>query len=423
MDIIEKLKKYGGAVPGPLSSLITAVNELCLRLDARPLNPQAPAVIRIIKEFPFSSFLPEQERKLSSSVRLPVLTRKEFDQPVSLDHTVLFDLETTGLAGGTGTYPFLLGFGSFKEHGIEIVQYFLPDYGLETEAYLELIHTFAAEKILVSFNGKSFDFPLLNNRFVLNRLDNPFRTYRHLDLLYPARRLWRTLLESCSLNSIETYIFNLNRLNDIPGALIPQAYFEYIRNGNPEDILRVIDHNRQDILTLGRLLLHFNWLENMADHQSLHDQELHNLCQAAISNFDLDRAATFLDWIRLKGNLPSDPTLTAFSLLLKRYGKWDDAELIWHELIRLGKNTLFANEELAKYYEHHKVDLTKAKFYTEQALGYLEILDELTAATVTFHADQYQFRHRLERLKRKIDRRRDPAEKILPDGDIREKAD
>ncbi len=409
MDIIEKLKRYTAATTVPLPKTTIDSNELCIQLGGYPLNADSPVAIRIIKEYPFAAFLPDPEKIcVSSSIYLPVLTRKEFAEQVSLSDTVLFDLETTGLAGGTGTYPFLLGFGIFKEQGIEIIQYFLPDYGLENAAFLELINSFTEKKILVSFNGKSFDYPVLNNRFVLNRLENPFRSYRHLDLLHPARRLWKTLLESCSLNHIETHIFNFSRVNDVPGAMIPQIYFEFIHDGNTGDILRVIDHNQQDILTLSRLLLHFNWLENIADQQSLHDRELHNLCNVAISNFDLDRSAMFLDRIRKRGNLPSDLTLTAFSLLLKRLGKWEEAELIWHELIRLGKNTLFANEELAKYYEHNKIDLIKAKFHTEQALEYLEIMDELTA-TNSDHDQQSQFRHRLERLHRKIALITDPG--------------
>jgi uncharacterized protein YprB with RNaseH-like and TPR domain len=409
MDIIEKLKRYqaAGTVPRPRTAILPT--ELYSQLGGNPLTPDFPAAIRMVKEYPFTFFLPEPQQHFGSSggsfIYLPVLTRREFAERFSLSDIVLFDLETTGLAGGTGTYPFLLGFGIFTENGIEIIQYFLPDYGLENAAFLELIKSFSGAKILVSFNGKSFDYPILNNRFILNRLENPFKSCRHLDLLHPARRVWKTLLESCSLNNIETRIFSFSRVNDVPGALIPQIYFEFIRAGNTGDILRVLEHNQQDILTLGRLLFHFNWLENIADQQSLHEQELQNLCNVAISNLDLDRSEMLLEQIRKKGNLPSDLTLTAFSLLLKRSGKWEQAESIWHELIRLGKNTLFANEELAKYYEHHKTDLVQAKFYTEQALEYLDIMDELTTATAdtdTDHNEQSQFRHRLQRLRQKI---------------------
>lgn len=407
MDIIEKLKRYtvAGTVPPPKAA--TPLKELCLQSGGAPLNPDSPTVIRIAKEYPYASFWPEAKQGFASgsspSIHLPVLTRKEFSEQVSLSDTVLFDLETTGLAGGTGTFPFLLGFGVFSEHGLEIIQYFLPDYGLENTAFLELIRSFNGKNILVSFNGKSFDYPVLNNRFIMNRLENPFRSYRHLDLLHPARRVWKTLLESCSLNNIETRIFNFSRVNDIPGALIPQVYFEFIRAGDTADILRVIEHNQQDILTLGRLLFHFNWLENIADRQALHEQELQNLCNVAIRNLDLDRSAIFLEQIRNRGNLPSDLTLTAFSLLLKRSGKWEQAESIWHELIRLGKNTLFANEELAKYYEHYKADPVQAKFHTEQALDYLDLMAELSTVDAdTYHDEQNQFRHRLQRLRQKI---------------------
>jgi len=174
-----------------------------------------------------------------------------------------------------------------------------------------------------------------------------------------------------------------------------------LQHGSAHDIRRVIDHNQQDILSLGRLLLYFNWLENTATEQMLPEQELQNLCHLAISNFDLDRSILFLDQIRRKGKNPSDFTLTLFSLLLKRFGRWHDAESIWQELIHSSKNTLFAAEELAKYYEHHQKDLVKALQYTEHALEYLEIVDEL-AALEDSPVLRIQFTHRLSRLQRKM---------------------
>jgi uncharacterized protein YprB with RNaseH-like and TPR domain len=416
MDIIEKIKRYSlisPTVPDPVQKALH-LDELCNQVGGQQLEPLSAPVIRIITEHPYPLFLADPATIFSPIISLPVLSRREFAEPVRLQEIVMFDLETTGLAGGTGTYPFLLGFGIFTEQGIEINQYFLPDFGRETGAYLDLAKSFGGKKLLVSFNGKSFDFPLLNNRFIINRLHNPFKTYRHLDLLHPARRLWKTLLESCSLQNIESHIFKFSRWNDVDSALIPQVYFEFLQHGLVHDIRRVIQHNQQDILTLGHLLFHLHWLENVADEHMFHERELHNLCHVAIANFDLDRSALILERLRRKGNSPSDFTLTAYSLLLKHFDRWQDAEFIWHELIRSGKNTLFAAEELAKYYEHHRKDLLKALVYTEQALEYLEIVDEL-ADTNSYHAERNQFTHRLNRLQRKIAQRGNPVVEN-PDG-------
>jgi len=401
MDIIEKLKQYRTTTSALVQDPQSAITELCMQLGGQIIDPLYPAVIRILKEYSYSSFLPDLDTKFSPIIHLPLLTKNEFSEPIPLNKIVMFDLETTGLAGGTGTYPFLLGFGVFTGEGIEIRQYFLPDYGRESIPYSEMLNCFSGKEVLVSFNGKSFDFPLLNNRFILNRIRNPFLTFQHLDLLHPARRIWKSLLESCSLNNIENQIFQFSRWNDISGYMIPQVYFDFVRSGNLQEILRVITHNQQDIITMGRLLLHFNWLEHGADHHGIHELELQNLCNLAISNFDQERSDILVDRLREKNKLTPDVTLTGYSLLLKRTGRWEEAVALWQELIQSGKNTLFAMEELAKFYEHRKIDIPKAKFYAERALEYLELLDELTAKDV-YRSGQDQFLHRLQRLQRKM---------------------
>jgi tetratricopeptide (TPR) repeat protein len=309
---------------------------------------------------------------------------------------VFFDLETTGLAGGTGTYPFLLSFGFIEKCTIKVIQYFLPDFGREVSAFIDLNNYIENRSILVSYNGKSFDYPLLRNRFVLNRIRDPFHSFQHLDLLHFVRRLWKQRLKNCSLVNIEQEIFYFHRWQDIEAAFIPHVYFEFLRDGKTCNMKRVINHNLQDILTLVRLLFHIHFLENHIPET----EEIQVLGRFAVENSDLDKLDLIFERMEKINLSPSQDLLVGYSLLLKRMGEWENAIRLWEELLNSGEKTVFACEELAKYYEHRKRDYIQAKNYTERALHYMDMLEEidrLDEATVTRRSFQY----RLERITHK----------------------
>ena len=179
---------------------------------------------------------------------------------------LFFDLETTGLSGGAGTYAFLVGFGVFDEGGFRTRQYFLRGYG-EERALLDAV---AAEvsagednqpPVLITYNGRSFDVPLIETRYQLNRLQSPFGGLPHVDMLFPARRLWKRRVPpgaglsdespgSCSLSAIERDILGLHRQDDVPGWEIPSRYFRYARTGDAGGLAAVFEHNRLDLLSL-----------------------------------------------------------------------------------------------------------------------------------------------------------------------------
>lgn len=163
------------------------------------------------------------------------------------------DTETTGLAGGSGTYAFLIGVGSIDPDGFRVRQFFLRDYGDEPSALHALSAYLKRFQVLVTYNGKSYDQPLLETRYTMCRARHPFGNMEHLDLLYGARRLYKMRLENCRLVSLESEILGIERVGDIPGEMIPYTYFEYLRTKRAHRLLPILQHNVLDIVSLACL--------------------------------------------------------------------------------------------------------------------------------------------------------------------------
>ena len=177
---------------------------------------------------------------------------------------VFLDTETSGLAGGSGTYTFLIGVGRFVSDGFNLAQYFMRD-PIEELSHLTALLGFLGDfEGLVTFNGKAFDIPLLNARFITNGEIPPFNSAINIDLLPLARRLWRDRLPSRTLGSLEENILGVKRtLEDIPGWLIPSLYFDYLRNGDARPLKNVFYHNAMDVLSMAALL---NFITNALTH-------------------------------------------------------------------------------------------------------------------------------------------------------------
>jgi uncharacterized protein YprB with RNaseH-like and TPR domain len=163
------------------------------------------------------------------------------------------DTETTGLAGGTGTCAFLVGVGRITAEGFRIRQFFMRDYGEEASMLDALASHLAPFRVLITYNGRAFDQPLLETRYRLNRARPPFAGIEHLDLLFGARRLWKLRYENCRLVQLEQQVLGFERHGDVPGAMIPAIYFDYVRTGEMARLLPVFHHNVLDIVTLACL--------------------------------------------------------------------------------------------------------------------------------------------------------------------------
>jgi uncharacterized protein YprB with RNaseH-like and TPR domain len=173
---------------------------------------------------------------------------------------LFLDTETTGLAGGTGTYPFMVGIAWWDAGGLQVEQFFMRDLNEEHSLLLELSERMAERPVLVTFNGKSFDWPLLETRYRMTRSFPAFSPKLHLDLLHPARQLWRLRLGSVRLKDLERHVLGRNgcaldwsRHDDIDSSLIPQMYFDYLRGGPAEPITGIFRHNQMDLRGLAAL--------------------------------------------------------------------------------------------------------------------------------------------------------------------------
>lgn len=330
---------------------------------------------------------------------------------VDLRRALFLDTETTGLAGGTGTYAFLIGIGFFDGFNFVVRQYFLRDYG-EEEAILSALESEMGRfSLLVSFNGKSFDWPLLETRFRLSRRPVPMRGAPHLDLLHPARRLFKERLGACNLTALEAQILNVHRQGDVPGHLIPQLYFDYLRSGRVDPLIDVIMHNRWDIVTLVSLA---GWLGQMVtapldptpDGELLCGDDLFALGRLFEARGELGLGLTCLETARERGlrAIAESRALRQLSQVYKRVREHERAVAIWQGMLTGGGGlSLFPYVELAKYYEHVARDLPAAREVAAQALTIAEQRRSLAGVYgPAALREQQELQHRLARLERKL---------------------
>jgi uncharacterized protein YprB with RNaseH-like and TPR domain len=173
------------------------------------------------------------------------------DEIADPDQWLFLDTETTGLAGGSGTYAFLVGIAWWEDGGLEIEQFFLREYSEERSLLSALGERIAEHPVLVTFNGKSFDWPLLETRYRMSRKISVPTFRAHLDFLHPARNLWRLRLGSVRLSELEQHVLGWDRGADLLSGLIPQIYFDYLRGGPPERLIPILNHNQMDLRGLG----------------------------------------------------------------------------------------------------------------------------------------------------------------------------
>ena len=324
----------------------------------------------------------------------------EVDFPgFDLGSTVFLDTETTGLAGGSGTAAFLVGVGFVDGDRFRVRQYFMRDYHEEPAQLLALAADLARFSSLVTFNGKMFDVPLLEARYALQRARFPLDGVPHLDLLHPARRLWKARLESCRLQSLEGALLHVRRNGDVPGEEIPRIYFDYVRRRDPRALARIFHHNRLDILSLAALsalasqwVAETGWADDPRDIVSL-GRVLERAHLHERSAEEYLRAAT-----PLAPEAPRRFALLRLAAQAKRDGAYETAVGLWEEAATAGEWTAF--RELAVYYEHRVRDVERALREVERGLACLGSMESPIARRA-----EDDFTRRRTRLVRKLDAR------------------
>jgi len=322
---------------------------------------------------------------------------------------LFLDTETTGLAGA-GALAFMVGVAFFEPHTtlvdgreersevLVVRQYFLRDQDDEPEMLHQLDEILAGKAGLITFNGKSFDVPLLDNRYLMNRRRGRLPEMPHIDLLAPSRRLFRARLGSCALGSLEQNLLGLRRTqDDVPGWMIPSLYYNYLRSGDARQLTGVFYHNEMDMLSMVTLASRiFRQLSTSRCDDPL-DQLSLGRWQADLGLHDLAEDT-------LRAALDGDLSMEAYHQALHRLGtlykqndRRADAVIAWQQIASTATDDVSAHVELAKHYEWHEGDAAAAMMWTRRALA----LVERWTLTPRAHLTRAELRHRLERLEKK----------------------
>ncbi len=310
------------------------------------------------------------------------------------------DTETSGMAGGTGTYAFLVGVGRFVDGKFNLQQFFMRDPAEEPAMLEALIHFLAPCEALVTFNGKAFDAPLLATRYSLHRIPVPFKDYAHLDLLPLARRLWRDRLPSRALKYLEEHVLGFTRASEeVPGYEIPWLYFDYLRTRDARPLGGVFYHNAMDVVAMAALLGHISDIfADPYDGRIEHGLDFIALGKLYENLNHWDEAARLFERGLESGLDESDfgVSVRRLSILQKKRGDIEQAIPLWEKAAKQGH--IYAHIELAKYYEHKKRDPKTAIKWAKSARKEAECAD--LPAYIRKHWLE-EIDHRLGRLERK----------------------
>jgi uncharacterized protein YprB with RNaseH-like and TPR domain len=305
-------------------------------------------------------------------------TRTVLENP---EKWLFLDTETTGLAGGTGTYAFLIGLAWWDAGGLQVEQLFMRDFAEEHSVLCQLAARLAERPVLVTFNGKTFDWPLLENRFRMTRSIPVPSLAAHLDLLHPARALWKFRLGTVRLTDLEREVLNPTllgwcRQGDVSSKFIPQFYFDYLRGGPPEPLLGVARHNQMDLRGLGAL---FGKINALLAEETNSDEEMHGLDLFGLSKFlhrrgDKGRAQVACAQAVDLG-LPMEFHSRAqcdLALMAKRKGEHQRAAELWNEILTYeippdSSGAMHACEQLAIHYEQRVKDYERALEFAHRA--------------------------------------------------------
>jgi uncharacterized protein YprB with RNaseH-like and TPR domain len=324
---------------------------------------------------------------------------------------LFLDTETTGLAGGTGTYAFLIGLAWWDAGALQVEQLFMRDFAEEYSLLHELAARVADRPVLVTFNGKTFDWPLLDSRFTMTRKIPTPRLAAHLDLLHPARALWRLRLGSVRLVDLERHVLDAPRLgwrreSDVASSLIPQYYFDYLRGGPADPLVGVLRHNQMDLRGLAALFGKINTLlaSQDKDRDGVDSLDLFGLSRFFDRRGDSGRAHVACSQA-LDLGLPAEFQPRArreLALLAKRRGDHTAAAALWLELAADPQDAVFACEQLAIHYERRAKDPVRATEFARLGLAKVQRMctstrDPYAAAQLTRLAEKLLIRiNRLE---------------------------
>ncbi len=338
---------------------------------------------------------------------LKLLLPEAPDDIADPDQWLFLDTETTGLAGGSGTYAFLVGVAWWEGGGLEIEQFFMREYSEERSLLFALRERIMEHPVLVTFNGKSFAWPLLETRYRMSRKISVPTSRAHLDFLHPARNLWRLRLGSVRLSELERHVLGWDREADLLSGLIPQIYFDYLRGGPPERLVPVLNHNQMDLRGLAALSSRVLSLLSDAENLEQDGLELFGVSRICEKRGEHARARKLYEK-SIASFLPIETDRAArrsLARLAKREGDFDLACELWKDALGNSRHGYEAYEQLAIYHEHKARDAAQALEVVRQALNELgRAIQTGDIAPGAYREFKAKFDRRMERLERKSQR-------------------
>lgn len=325
---------------------------------------------------------------------------EDMPENFAAERILYLDTETTGLMG-TGTVAFEVGLGWLEADGFHVRQLVMRDYPEEKFLLEEIIRVAGGFDVICTFNGKTFDLPLLRNRFIMNRIRTDVLDKPHIDLLHIARRVWKLRLKKCNLTNLEEALLGVPRVDDLPGAMVPERFFSYLKTGDFHLLDDVLEHNEQDIVSLQNLLCHMcRMYEN--PEQLRFDEDVYSM-GVALDRFRHTEEARRC--YRLAGGAMHAQSQQRLAVSYRRSGEKEAAAEVWQGMIRRREGGVTPYIELAKHYEHQEKDVPAALDMVRRAIAMMSepsLFDE-PSVQETRNALQYRY----DRLKRKLGDRRD----------------
>ena len=381
MNLRDKLRAVGGPV-----NRQAEVGGQTEERDCRHL-----AVTRPLAEFPGALEL--------TGGTLSLMTEKEI--PVNLDprRILYLDTETTGL-GGSGSVAFLVGMGYLTDVGFEVHQFLMRDYPEEPFLLRHVAAGLGKFDALCTFNGATFDVPLLESRFRMNRMDQACLDLPHLDLLHLCRRLWKLRLGRCNLGRLEEVVLGKPRTDDLPGSEVPQRYFAYLKTKQEALLQDVLAHNAQDIASLCVLLNHMADLY-LHPEKIAFPEDVYSMGRA-LERVSHTGPARRCYTLARTGSMAEEAS-RALAASYRRGGEREEAARIWREMIARRQGGADPYIELAKYEEHVRRNPEAALRLTEQAMA---LLSEASLRPASVQEKKNEVQYRYQRLRRKLDNKR-----------------
>lgn len=379
MNLMEKLRAVGGTSGKPVAPAEAST-------DCRHF-----AVYRPIEDFPGAFGLTAETLRLMSDREIP--------ENLDPRKILYLDTETTGL-GGSGTVAFLVGMGYLTVNGFEVHQFLLRDYPEEPFQLKHVAAGLGKFDVLCTFNGTTFDVPLLESRFRMNRMNPDCLDMPHLDLLHMCRRLWKLRLGRCNLSRLEEVILGQPRTDDIPGSEVPERYFTYLKTKQIELLEDVLSHNAQDIISLCVLLNHMADLY-LHPEKIRFSEDVYSMGRA-LERINRTENARHCYRLARRGRM-GDSAGTALAMSYRRAGEKEQAAEIWREMIRERRGGVLPYVELAKYEEHVRRDVKAALELTEKAM--LLLSEPVLREGGTVQETKNELQYRRQRLMRKLKER------------------